>query len=292
MTREQRKKTHFYYLTGDSFLRKRELEKMTRETFGENPEVHLYYPHDFDPLKFIAEAQSFPFFSAAKVLVVKDAEKITVKVKEVILPAFPLIPSVSAVVFESEEISEKDPVYQWVKENGAVVRCSEAPEDFSVRFLREKKRTISRDALELLLERTAGNIRLLQEALEKLSLLASDAPINAEQVLKLSNEGQRFNAFDLVNSFARGERREALKILAYLLEEEDAEPAEIIGAMNWHLKKKWQARSRQGAGERIPEGTGRRLRDAVEELFQLDRAIKTGRVEARKGMETFLIRFG
>lgn len=292
MVRERAKSANFYYLAGDSFLRKKELEKITGGLSGGTFDLQVFHSHDIDPLKFIEEAASFPFFSAHKVLVVKDAEKLSQKTRETILSAFPAMAPVNVIVFEAEEIHETDVLCQWIGKNGTVLKCSGSPGDFAVLFLRERKKTISREALELLLERTAGKFALLSEALEKLALCSTEGPISPEQVLSLSNEGGTYNAFDLVNAFSKGDKKRSLAILAYLLEDAEAEPEGIVGALNWHLKKRWQANARQGAGFRPAETGGRRLKDAVEELFQLDRGIKTGKVEARKGIESFLVRFG
>ncbi|MGH8229806.1 MAG: DNA polymerase III subunit delta [Steroidobacteraceae bacterium] len=89
--------------------------------------------------------------------------------------------------------------------------------------------TLDAAALELLAERTEGNLLAAQQELEKLRLLAGSELVTAEQVLAGTTDSARFSVGDLAAALAAGPLERALHILDGL-ESEGAELPLVLWA--------------------------------------------------------------
>lgn len=89
---------------------------------------------------------------------------------------------------------------------------------------------ISRDGVDLLAERSEGNLMSAVQELEKLRLLHGDSPIDLEQVTTAVADSARHDVFDLATAAFGGDRRRIIRI-ARSLEEEGAEPTLALWAL-------------------------------------------------------------
>ena len=245
-------------------MQERKLQELIKASGASSPATRIYHLSDFDPLKFIEETQTFPLLAPKQVLVLKEANRLNKSAKEVLASSLSSIPSFSLIVFEADEISKGDLLYEWVMKQGSVIELSdmnaEEKEPFVRDLLKREGKKITEDALELLLEKSGGNLALLSESLEKLILNSGDkVTVGPEAVLALSEEGSSFDGFDLINAFARRDIAYTLKILDRLFETLGEAPTEIIGIINWHFKRLWQAQEMLELGRSSYE-VGKELR--------------------------------
>ena len=96
------------------------------------------------------------------------------------------------------------------------------------------------EALELLAERTEGNLLAAHQELEKLALLAGGARINADTVLASVADSARFDVFQLGEAVLGGETERALRVLAGL-RAEGTEPTLVLWALTKALRDLWNA---------------------------------------------------
>ncbi len=312
------RRSQLYLLLGDPFFRGKKLEELIKDSGGDSPPaVHSYYSWDFDPSRFIEEIQTFPFFTSKQLFILKEANRLGKAAKEILIKSLSSIPLFSTVILEAEEISKEDPLGEWVREKGNMIECRDLnPEEkdfFVKRFLEKESKSITPEALDILLERCGGSLTLLSESLNKLVLYAKDEKVvGSEIVLSLSERGNRLDGFDLINAFSQNDVARTLKIFADLYELHDTEPLEILGIFNWHFKRLWKAHELSGKGHsfqevakelRIPRYVWNdfknqqkrfareQLRVILEKLFEMDRQMKQGMVQPRHQMESFLIQF-
>lgn len=115
--------------------------------------------------------------------------------------------------------------------------------------------TADADAVELLAQRTEGNLLALAQDIEKLKLLYPGEALDADKVRHAVADSARFDAFDLTDKVLSGDAAGAVRSL-YRLREEGVELPALIGAWAWVLRQ-WataashyaQSRNAQGACE-------------------------------------------
>lgn len=97
-------------------------------------------------------------------------------------------------------------------------------------------------ALELLAERTQGNLLAARQELEKLRLLVSERRISVEAVLASTTDSARFDVAELTEALLKGECARALRVLAGLRAEQ-AELPLVLWAVVRAMHDLWAARS-------------------------------------------------
>jgi DNA polymerase III subunit delta len=101
-------------------------------------------------------------------------------------------------------------------------------------------------ALELLAERTEGNLLAAHQELAKLALLAGSAPVTPETVLASVADSARFDVFQLSEAALAGSAARALRVLAGL-RAEGTEPTLVLWALTKALHDAWGALGGGGA---------------------------------------------
>jgi DNA polymerase III subunit delta len=105
------------------------------------------------------------------------------------------------------------------------------------------------EALELLAERTEGNLLAAHQELAKLALLAGEGPVSAEAVLASVADSARFDVFQLGEAVLAGETPRALRMLAGL-RAEGTEPTLALWALTKAVRDIWNTQA--GGAARAP----------------------------------------
>jgi DNA polymerase-3 subunit delta len=100
------------------------------------------------------------------------------------------------------------------------------------------------EALQLLAERTEGNLLAAQQEIDKLALLHPNARIGAQQVAASSGDSARFDVFQLGEAVQAGDAGRVLRILDGL-RAEGAEPVLV----NWSLARELRGLEALARGE-------------------------------------------
>jgi DNA polymerase III subunit delta len=102
------------------------------------------------------------------------------------------------------------------------------------------------EALELLAERTEGNLLAAHQELAQLALLAGGAAVSVEAVLASVADSARFDVFQLGEAVLAGETPRALRMLAGL-RAEGTEPTLALWALTKAVRDIWNAQAAGGA---------------------------------------------
>jgi DNA polymerase-3 subunit delta len=89
--------------------------------------------------------------------------------------------------------------------------------------------------LQLLADRTEGNLLSAAQDIEKLRLIYGETTISAEQIAEVICDNSRFDVFKLIDSMQVGEKERARKILAGL-KAEGVDPILILWAISRELR--------------------------------------------------------
>lgn len=96
------------------------------------------------------------------------------------------------------------------------------------------------EALELLAERTEGNLLAAHQELEKLTLLARDGRVTIDAVLSSVADSARFDVFQLSEAVLEGDTQRALRMIAGL-RGEGTEPTLVLWALTKAMRDLWNA---------------------------------------------------
>ncbi len=109
--------------------------------------------------------------------------------------------------------------------------------------------TADAGALELLADRTQGNLLAAQQELEKLRLLAGRERVTAERVLASTADSARFNVGELSEALIQGELSRALRVLDGL-KSEGVELPLVLWAAIKAMRELWARHT--GAAAQVP----------------------------------------
>lgn len=142
-------------------------------------------------------------------------------------------------------------VYAWALRPAELPRWAEAR-------LRRAGLAAERDALELLVQRTEGNLMALAQDIEKLKLLhAEGARLDVAAINESVADSAHIDTFEWIARVFAGDARTAARGLWRLREQGEALPA-IIAALAWNLRQLMTAAERHAAGADV----GRALQQA------------------------------
>ncbi len=176
----------------------------------------------------------------------------------------------------------------WVKAvetHGAWVQVWPIDVDRLVGWLRARSRRLQLDAtdeaLELLAERTEGNLLAAHQELEKLTLLATAGRITADTILSSVTDSARFDVFQLGEAVLAGDAVRAQRMVAGL-RAEGTEPTLVLWALTKAVRDLWSGMMNAGAAGRRPGSASRprsiRVCAAPDGcLFRLSRCVPAGR---------------
>ena len=136
-----------------------------------------------------------------------------------------------------------------VEARGGWVQVWPIDVDRLVGWLRGRCRRLHLDAtdeaLELLAERTEGNLLAAHQELEKLTLLAPDGRVTADTILASVTDSARFDVFQLGEAVLAGDAARALRMIAGL-RGEGTEPTLVLWALTKAMRDLWNAMASPG----------------------------------------------
>ncbi len=111
------------------------------------------------------------------------------------------------------------------------------------------KLDIENDALEIIAERTEGNLLAADQELRKLRMIARADRVSTEEVLGSVADSARFDVFQLGECALAGDSPRALRMLEGL-RAEGVEPTLVLWSLSKTMRDLWGAV--QGGGARAP----------------------------------------
>lgn len=312
------KNKNIFLLLGDPILRDGALRQIIgSDKPGQEAEaLFRYYADDLILDDLLQQARTYPFLSEKQYLVISrvhafakaDAERFSSFLAE--------CPEFTVMIGEGDSMDKRSSVYHAFQKHGAVKEFVldqiQEIERLIMKFLDERQKKITREALVELVERLGGSLTLIYQALEQIVLFTgARKEILPEDIVTFVKKEAPYGPFELGDALSARDTEKALKICRYLFEYVGRDIPELIGIIHWQMRRLWEVKQflAKGGNERsLPAVLGlppfvagklaasakrftvKELRDACEELFRLDWKSKTGRVNAFSGLEEFLLR--
>ena len=308
---------HLYVLYGsEDYLRNQYKEKLQKALLGDDTmNLTTFEGKDIDPNQVIDMAETLPFMSDRRVIVVETSGFFK-QSQEKLAEYLGQIPDNTYMIFCEKEVDKRSKMYKAAQKNGYISEFGEQDEATLKKWIvsmagREHKQ-ISNRALELFLEKTGTDMENISKEFEKLSCYTMDKDaIMPEDVEAICTERIQNRIFDMIEAIATKRQKQALDLYYDLLALKEPPMRilfliarqfnllmqtllllqkrcdnRVIGeklGINPFIAKKYMA---QASKFQLPF-----LRQALEECVQTEEDVKTGKMTDMIAVELLIIRY-
>ena len=198
-------KNNFYLLYGENEGYKNEVIKKYFEKIYPNS----IYRHDENQIlddkdKFLNGLLSKSFFDIKKLIIIsRVSDKIVDFIEEIISKNIKDI----TIILSAKILEKKSKLRNFFEKEKKIIcvpfyaDSNQTLNSTVLKFLKEKKISISQQTINLLIERCRGNRENLNNELEKIENFSkSEKKINSDDILKLTNLAENYNATELTDN--------------------------------------------------------------------------------------------
>ena len=306
-----------YLLYGEEeYLKKQYRDRLKNAIVGDDTMNYSYYDSDNASVKDIIDVcETMPFF-AQKRLVVMENTGFLMSSNEELADYIKHIPDYLIIVMVEKEVDKRNKVYKAIDAVGYV--CEMKPqstatlEKWIAGLLAKDSLRISRDACDLILDKTGAGMDYIRQETEKLvSYCQGRDVVTVEDVEKVCATQTTSHIFDMISAIANKKQQQALDLYYDLLELKEP-PMRIlyliVRQFNGILQVK-DLMSRGISGKEIASKIGaapfvvgkyqaqakyfemNTLLDALNECAKTEEAVKQGRLNDRLGVELIIIKY-
>ena len=216
-----------YLLLGDRFLVDKKLAEIRHDVGVDEYNSVVYDAEDFDLSTIVADAQTIPFMSDEKLVVIKHISFEASDLLGDFLALIDDIPSFLHLVIIPSKIDKKTKVFKRISAVGEVhdyeKLSSEQLRESIVHFLDRRMIKIEPQALEELVARVDMNAESVMHELSKMdNYFAQGDTVTLYDVEMLTPRNVEDDVFQLINAVVAKQKQPALAMLSDLLKSEDA----------------------------------------------------------------------
>ena len=155
---------HIYLLTGEEVYLRNQYKKKLQEALV-SPEdtvnINFYQGKGISVQELIDQAETMPFFSERRLLVIEDSGFFKSASPE-LAEYLEQVPETTYFLFVENDVDKRGKLYKTVKKNGGIAEFSSQTEDTLMRWilgiLKKEQKNITRSTMELFLEKTGTDM--------------------------------------------------------------------------------------------------------------------------------------
>ncbi|MBL7006948.1 MAG: DNA polymerase III subunit delta [Spirochaetia bacterium] len=232
--------------TGQKSQYIKNIREECRDTYGETPEIHRYYPFETENGEILQALQNHSLFAAHRLVILSQADllnasMVTMLEKYLQKPAesstLILVSSTNRIAKKLEDlITGKARTIFWeMFEN--------KKHDWLVSYFKSQKLEISDDAVELILELVENNTYDLRVVCGQFSafFLGQSTKENFEitevEVEQFMYHSRKESVFSLFSVIAQGDLKRSLEVFRTLHRAGEAEPAAVFAGLLWQFRR-------------------------------------------------------
>lgn len=197
---------------------------------------------------FIEETNSLSLFSQRKIIELRlKAGKLVKEAAQALSTYIATTSPDTVVIIQSPKLERAESGKKWFKDTdkvGAIITVWPIDKDkfpqWIVKRAQAENLKISGEALELLVDKTEGNLLAATQEIQKLALIAKTDEITPDIVLSSVAESAKYEVFDLVNVVLQRDTVKSLHILNNLLAE-GVQPTIILWALSRQIRQLYDA---------------------------------------------------
>lgn len=234
---------NLYLLWGEeAYLRKQYRDNLRKALVPEEDTMNcsVYSGKDINVNEIVDLAGTMPFFAERRVIIVENSGWFK-SGNEQIVTLVKALPDTTCMVFVEEEVDKRGRLYKAVTANGYAALCEMQDEPMLKKWvmglLKKENKSITPDALDLLLDKTGTNMENIRREVEKLVCYRYyDEGITAADVEELCIVQIQNQIFDMVEAVAQKKQKQALGLYYNLLALKEA-PMKILAltARQFHM---------------------------------------------------------
>ena len=226
----------YYLWSAESCFLEEARETFIRIVLSSGPRDFNYDVFDAssEPQNIIDAACTLPVMSSRRLVIVRDFHQFTASALKT-LGKYLHEPSESTcMVILSQKAPKASLKCNW-KVYPLSIREWDIP-DWVKRFAAGKGITLTKDALDYLIEFVGFDLGLLIMEVEKLAL-SEKKTVTGRDVLSSTSMMRTYTSFDLVDALIAGEQTRAFRILKTMLSGNAFDAPVILGTLNWHFRE-------------------------------------------------------
>lgn len=290
---------------------------------GEEGDLSVYDLEEMPIEEAITDAETYPFFSEQKLVIAHNPvflkanpDKLPFEHRTAVLEQYleePAPYTVLVLIAPYEKLDERKKIVKTLKKKAVVAECNPVKEHEFGRWIgmiaEQYGLSIDKDAYEIIEGEMAGNLRLLQNEMEKISLYVGEGGrVTKETAEKLVARSSSSTALGLVDSVIAKDLNKAVRIYQDL-EKMKEEPIALIGLLAFQFRTifrvkllKMKGYSQQQmqkqlgvhpyvikiAASREKDFTTERLEKIMTRFAQADAAMKQGAMDKGLAFELLL----
>lgn len=268
-----------------------------------------------DGTAIVQAAETLPFVSEKRLVVVKNVEKLPPSDQSTIAEYAKHPSEKTCLVLIATKINKGSKIFKTIKEQGGVFEYKAPYRNKYPKWIQEefskRGKIITQEIAEYLLEKVGYNLQLLLNEIEKISLFcAEEKKIDLSAVMFLTEKTVKYNVFDFVDSVGRRDQSRALSVLGNLLQESES-AGHIFYMLVRHLRLLLKTKALLGKGvdrsklaqalqitpfeankyqEQSKNFTETQLKNIFKLLLETDLALKRSEQEPRFVLESLILK--
>lgn len=202
---------------------------------------------ELDPVSLIDVANTYPVFASKRMIVIRQAQNISVEKLETLQPYINNPAAECCLVFCADKIDKRKKFFQLFKKQGELIEFKPLYPDKIPAFIRERvrlmKKQFSEDGLQLFCRRVGSNLSEIISELNKLGSYCGDETlIDVCHVATVVSDTRVENVFDLTDAIGGKNLPAAFASLERLQADGEA-PLKILAMVTRHFRQLWKTRS-------------------------------------------------
>ena len=307
-----------YLLYGEEgYLRKSYRNRLTQAIMqdGDKMNYHYYEGKGLQVGKIIDQAETLPFFSDRRLIVIENSgffKNAAVELAEYLKD----IPETTAFIFVEAEVDKRSKMFKVVKDKGSAVELGVQDEKMLLQWIggmfKKEQKKIEEKTARYILEKVGNDMQHLQCEIEKLICytvgrnVVTIADVDAICITQIGN-----HIFDMVNAVAEKRQKQALEYYYELLALKEP-PMRILYLLTRQFRLLYQVKgfagkgfSNKDIGSKLglhPYAVGKHLSqgrqfqkqelwEIMQDAAETEEAVKTGRLTDKLGVELFIVKY-
>ena len=222
--------------------------------------LHIFYgarlEHDekAKPADILDTAQSYPFLSQRRLIIVRRAENFSDMDLEQFISYFDNPLETTCLIFVSSKPDFRKKFYRKIRDSGRAVNFRKLYENQLVPWVKKTAEefgfNIETEACDYLIEIVGNSLIDLYSELEKLFLRYGKMTVGVKEVKEIAVYSRLYTIFELMDQISLRRPIESLLSLNRYLEEEDrTAPLRFVGMLNRQIGLLWQTKCIMKADE-------------------------------------------
>ncbi|MHC4192694.1 MAG: DNA polymerase III subunit delta [Planctomycetota bacterium] len=273
-------------------------------------------PREVSPVEILDELRTVPFLSDKRVVLVKNADKFVSENRELLEKYFDNPCSTGILILTVNSWPTNTRLAKKLPSVGRLLKVTEPkPWQLPQRLIQYARdaysKNLSKEAAELLIELSGDELGRLYGEIDKLALFTEgEKKITTSHVESLVGHNRLYNAFAVINACLKGDAAGAVNRLRNMFTEDRSAEYMVVGAFAFHFRRMFNAKvlldegvgpkeiasrlriwsNKDGFFEQLRRMSLRQLGENLQQLANIDYAIKTGRTSARVAIEQMVLR--